>query len=504
MAEPLKSFKKDDRHHLIQSKKTKNTRMSAPTRSQRLAAKRAMKASQLANQENVGVPSANLKKVKGRSGKRSVSEMSPAKAPVTRKRTAFGDITNAIHAHAERISMGKKKAPVGPSKKTTRPMTRNSSQTKIDLKKPVVGGNAIVRNRFGKLKEDEVAIHEAVLSSDLISSSNENQNEAMTSFSSETMSMLEGSFNDSLTASGKRKPRPVPRIPMEILKDSPVPETSAADTTLPDGVKPYDLDEDPNSVSEYADSIFRNMKKRELKFAVQNYLIQEGSETTGAMRAILVDWLVEVQENFELYHETLYLAVKITDFYLQHNPTPKELLQLVGATALLLSCKIEERSPPPLDDFQFICDDAYTHKQFVDMELKVLTAIDFELNIPVPYRFLRRFARVTGMSMQILTLSRYLLELSLHESKFVAERPSKVAAACLCLSLKLKKEHSWNVNFSYHTGYEERELEKLVRDLNKMMTDAPKNKLQTVRTKYSHTIFYEVAKTEPLPASELQ
>ena len=59
------------------------------------------------------------------------------------------------------------------------------------------------------------------------------------------------------------------------------------------------------------------------------------------MRAILVDWLVEVQENFELYHETLYLAIKITDNYLQNNPTPKEQLQLVGATALLIACKIE-------------------------------------------------------------------------------------------------------------------------------------------------------------------
>lgn len=83
------------------------------------------------------------------------------------------------------------------------------------------------------------------------------------------------------------------------------------------------------------------MKKRELGFAVQNYLIQENTETTGAMRAILVDWLVEVQENFELYHETLYLAVKISDYYLQSNKTPKELLQLVGATALLISCKVE-------------------------------------------------------------------------------------------------------------------------------------------------------------------
>jgi len=29
------------------------------------------------------------------------------------------------------------------------------------------------------------------------------------------------------------------------------------------------------------------------------------------------------------------------------------------------------------------------------MELKILKAIDFELNIPVPYRFLRRYARVS-------------------------------------------------------------------------------------------------------------
>lgn len=105
--------------------------------------------------------------------------------------------------------------------------------------------------------------------------------------------------------------------------------------------------------------------------------------------------------------------------------------------------------------------------------------------------------------MQVLTLSRYLLELSLHEAKFVAERPSKIASACLCLSLKLKKEYAWDVNFYYHTGYEERELIKLMRSLNKMIIDAPKSKLQTVRTKYSHTIFHEVAQIEPLAVDAL-
>ena len=39
-------------------------------------------------------------------------------------------------------------------------------------------------------------------------------------------------------------------------------------------------------------------------------------DITEGMRAILVDWLVEVQESFELNHETLYTAVKLMDFYL--------------------------------------------------------------------------------------------------------------------------------------------------------------------------------------------
>ena len=59
------------------------------------------------------------------------------------------------------------------------------------------------------------------------------------------------------------------------------------------------------------------------------------------MRAILVDWLVEVQENFELYHETLYLAVKIVDHYLEKNNIERDQLQLLGATAVFLACKIE-------------------------------------------------------------------------------------------------------------------------------------------------------------------
>lgn len=59
------------------------------------------------------------------------------------------------------------------------------------------------------------------------------------------------------------------------------------------------------------------------------------------MRSILMDWMVEVQENFELNHETLYLAVKLVDLYLMEVQINKDTLQLLGASAMFISAKFD-------------------------------------------------------------------------------------------------------------------------------------------------------------------
>ena len=69
--------------------------------------------------------------------------------------------------------------------------------------------------------------------------------------------------------------------------------------------------------------------------------MEQQTELTCDMRAVLVDWLVEVQESFELNHETLYSAVRLVDLYLSHTTVSKENLQLVGTTAMLISSKFE-------------------------------------------------------------------------------------------------------------------------------------------------------------------
>ena len=84
-------------------------------------------------------------------------------------------------------------------------------------------------------------------------------------------------------------------------------------------------------------------------FSVEPYMPRQ-PDITAAMRTILVDWLVEVQENFELFHETLYIAVKLTDLYLSRREVKREYLQLVGATCMLIASKFEV--PSHVADFQ--------------------------------------------------------------------------------------------------------------------------------------------------------
>lgn len=55
------------------------------------------------------------------------------------------------------------------------------------------------------------------------------------------------------------------------------------------------------------------------------------------MRAVLVDWLVDVVDEFKLQAETLYLAVSYVDLFLTMNVVTRDKLQLLGVTALLLA-----------------------------------------------------------------------------------------------------------------------------------------------------------------------
>ena len=60
-------------------------------------------------------------------------------------------------------------------------------------------------------------------------------------------------------------------------------------------------------------------------------------DITAGMRCILIDWLVEVGEEYRLHNETLYLAVSYIDRFLSQMSVLRSKLQLVGAASMFLA-----------------------------------------------------------------------------------------------------------------------------------------------------------------------
>ena len=105
---------------------------------------------------------------------------------------------------------------------------------------------------------------------------------------------------------------------------------------------------------------------------------------------------------------------------------------------------VKERHPPYIDDFLYICDDAYNRNDILSTERNILNRIGFDINIPISYRFLRRYAKCLKCSMETLTLARFILELSLQCYEMVDRSASQLGAAALWLALKMKKsDQEW-------------------------------------------------------------
>jgi G2/mitotic-specific cyclin-B, other len=68
-------------------------------------------------------------------------------------------------------------------------------------------------------------------------------------------------------------------------------------------------------------------------------------EIAWSLIILMVPW--QVHYKLKLLDETLFLTVNIIDIFLEKEMVPREKLQLVGVTAMLLTCKFDERQGCP-------------------------------------------------------------------------------------------------------------------------------------------------------------
>merc|ERR1711970_1512698 len=294
-------------------------------------------------------------------------------------------------------------------------------------------------------------------------------------------------------------------VPMEVEQNDVV-------RRIPDGVIDIDAEDasNPQLCTEYAQDIYVYLGQLEKRGAVRSDFLS-GCPTSDKMRSVLVDWLVEVQIQFKLLQETLFLTVNTIDRFLalEGKTLRRSKLQLVGVAAMFLVSKIEEVYAPAVSDFVYITDNAYDEAEIRRMELRIIRALNFDLCQPIALNFLRRYSKAGDVDVLQHSLAKYTLEVCLLDYNLVSTPGSLLAAASLCLSLlvldpSMTVETVWNKTLAFYSGYTPEQVLEVVPKLATNMSKMHRStKLQAVRNKYKSGKFMKVADLGELKSERL-
>ena len=200
----------------------------------------------------------------------------------------------------------------------------------------------------------------------------------------------------------------------------------------------------PQTVPSYALQIFQNLLETQRNYIPDPHYIQNHQEINHKMRAVLVDWTVNVHWKLKLSTETLFLTVNLIDRYLEKRSVNRKQLQLVGICSLFVAAKYEEIYPPTTSEMLYLADKAYTKQHLLKMEVDMLNALEFNMSGPSTWRFFERLCDLSKLKGKKRSLGHYLLELSLVEYFMLRYRPSVQAVAATFIAHKMfDKDFVW-------------------------------------------------------------
>lgn len=272
-----------------------------------------------------------------------------------------------------------------------------------------------------------------------------------------------------------------------------------------------DLDTDEKSdismVVEYTNEIFEHLYKRELEtIPTHNYLLdlQSAYHLRPSMRAILIDWLVEVHEKFQCYPETLFLTINLMDRFLSKNKVTLSKLQLLAVTSLFIAAKFEEVNLPKLSDYAYITDGAASKNDIKNAEMFMLTSLEFNIGWPNPMNFLRRISKADRYDFHTRSIAKFLLEFIMCCHRFVDLKPSVTSAMAMFIAKRITQVDDsrsiWDETFKHYSGgidpFEDSEFQSHCKTLIKEIAN-PTTKLDSLILKFKKprygAIYYKVS-----------
>lgn len=219
------------------------------------------------------------------------------------------------------------------------------------------------------------------------------------------------------------------------------------------------------------------------------------SEINDRMRAILIDWIIEVHFHFNLKQETLFMAVFIIDSFLSAHFISKSRFQLLGITSLLIACKSQEIYYPHLNKFVQATGDAYTKEDIIRMENEILKILSFNIVYPTSNDFFNILSKLFNFNRKQYFLGYFFLENALIDYQMIKYSPNIIAASCIYIIIKLFKikgdEKIFN-SFIINVNNPENIIKEAAQELYQLVDKILKSTLNSVKNKYNISNFENI------------
>ena len=250
----------------------------------------------------------------------------------------------------------------------------------------------------------------------------------------------------------------------------------------------YDL----QFAEEYQEEIIPYLISLENEKRINPNYMSKQNDINEKMRMILIDWLIEVHLKFKLLPETLFLTINFIDRYLQNNQTPRDKLQLIAVSSLLIACKYEEIYPPEISSFVYITDNAYTKEEILNYEIKILGDLEYDITYPTSLRFLEILLIKLNLSKDNIFINKmmYLIELCFSKLYFYNFTYLELVLSCCLFLYEKNLIMTQNVIKYFNLGDNYNKMEKIkkcifeIKNLVEYMNEN-KNVFKGVRQKYS-------------------
>jgi serine/threonine protein kinase len=162
--------------------------------------------------------------------------------------------------------------------------------------------------------------------------------------------------------------------------------------------------------SETLKSIWTSYLQNEQRLRPKSDYMKKQTSINEIMRAILIDWLIDVSVHFDLSQETLHYAVMYLDRALSDIVIDKSRLQLLGVTCMKIADVFNENSKEyyrqeNAKEYVFITAGEYTEDELLTLEKEILTLMKFQLYSPTVIHFLKLYGNLIQLDERTKILS---------------------------------------------------------------------------------------------------